>query len=73
MPLKSGLYQGKHHTSQYSCGLVADSLPDGWGMLLMDRFSRKQLSLSVNYSVNTINQIFRPFGLELTLTYRVMT
>lgn len=26
-----------------------------------------------NYSVNTINQIFRPFGLALTLNYRMTT
>ena len=33
MPLQSKLYQGKHHSSQYLCGLIADSLPDGWGLL----------------------------------------
>lgn len=46
MPLQSRLYLGKHHTSHYLSGLIADSLPDGWGMLLMDRFFRKEFSLS---------------------------
>ena len=56
MPLKSGLYQGKHATSHYLNGLIADSLPDGWGMLLMDRFFRKELSLSVK-EVNVLHRL----------------
>lgn len=56
MPLQSKLYQGKHHSSQYLCGLIADSLPDGWGMLLMDRFFRKELSVSVN-DVNVLHRL----------------
>ena len=56
MRLQSKLYQGKHHSSQYLCGLIADSLPDGWGMLLMDRFFRKELSVSVN-DMNVLHRL----------------
>ena len=56
MPLQSKLYQGKHHSSQDLCGLIADSLPDGWGMLLMDRFFRKEISVAVN-DVNVLHQL----------------
>ena len=56
MPLQSKLYQGKHHSSHYLCGLIADSLPDGWGMLLMDRFFRKELSVAVN-DVNVLHRL----------------
>ena len=38
MPLRSAPYYGSHASSHYLCGLLSDSLPDGWGMLLMDRF-----------------------------------
>ena len=44
MPLRSVPYYGTHSSSHYLCGLLSDSLPDGWGMLLMDRFFRKTLS-----------------------------
>ena len=56
MPLKPGLYQGKHHTSHYLSSLIADSLPDGWGMLLMDRFFRKEFSLSAK-EVNVLHRL----------------
>lgn len=42
-PNPQQLYYGKHATSHHLCGLLADSLPDGWGMLLMDRFFRQTL------------------------------
>ncbi len=38
------LFYGQHANSLYLCGLLADSLPDGWGMLLMDRFFRKEFN-----------------------------
>ena len=41
MPLRATPYYGSHTSSHYLCGLLSDSLPDGWGMLLMDRFFRK--------------------------------
>lgn len=41
MPLRPAPYYGNHASSHYLCGLLSDSLPDGWGMLLMDRFFRK--------------------------------
>ncbi len=41
LPATAQLYRG-YEMSQYGLpGLIADSLPDGWGMLLMDRFFRK--------------------------------
>ena len=41
LPTSTQMYRG-YETSQYGLpGLIADSLPDGWGMLLMDRFFRK--------------------------------
>lgn len=47
MPLDTAqpqqLYYGEHAGSYYVCGLLADSLPDGWGLLLMDRFFRQKL------------------------------
>ncbi|WP_068327733.1 type II toxin-antitoxin system HipA family toxin [Psychrobacter sp. P2G3] len=44
MPLRAAPYYGTHASSHYLCGLLSDSLPDGWGMLLMDRFFRKKMS-----------------------------
>ena len=43
MPLRAAPYYGSHASSHYLCGLLSDSLPDGWGMLLMDRFFRKTM------------------------------
>ena len=41
LPATLKLYSG-YEPSQYGLpGLIADSLPDGWGMLLMDRFFKK--------------------------------
>ena len=37
MPLRSAPYYGTHASSHYLCGLLSDSLPDGWGRLLLDR------------------------------------
>ncbi|MGM8909482.1 type II toxin-antitoxin system HipA family toxin [Psychrobacter sp. 1U1] len=44
MPLRAAPYYGTHASSHYLCGLLSDSLPDGWGMLLMDRFFRKTMT-----------------------------
>ncbi|MEC5209074.1 serine/threonine-protein kinase HipA [Psychrobacter sp. PL15] len=41
MPLRSTPYRGLNKNAYYLCGLLADSLPDGWGILLMDRFFRQ--------------------------------
>ena len=42
MPLSSQTF-GNHPTHQLRLpGLISDSLPDGWGMLVMDRLFRKQ-------------------------------
>lgn len=47
MPLRSAPYYGRHAANHYLCGLLSDSLPDGWGMLLMDRFFRKVIDKPV--------------------------
>ncbi|MDD7987198.1 type II toxin-antitoxin system HipA family toxin [Lentisphaera marina] len=39
---KSGLYEFKDYDFGQVFGLFDDSLPDGWGLLLMDRMFRKQ-------------------------------
>lgn len=41
MPLKSGLFEHRQHEFGPLFGLFDDSLPDGWGLLLMDRYFRK--------------------------------
>lgn len=43
MPLRPAPYYGTHASNHYLCGLLSDSLPDGWGMLLMDLFFRKTM------------------------------
>ncbi|MBL6735261.1 MAG: type II toxin-antitoxin system HipA family toxin [Shewanellaceae bacterium] len=40
MPLKRGLYQFKTSFFENLPGVFNDSLPDGWGRLLFDRFAR---------------------------------
>jgi serine/threonine-protein kinase HipA len=42
LPPKPGLFEHKDKQFGSVFGLFDDSLPDGWGLLLMDRFLRKQ-------------------------------
>ena len=42
LPCKPGLIKHTNHGFGPLFGLFDDSLPDGWGLLLMDRFFRKQ-------------------------------
>ena len=42
LPLRPGAFHGFPPHQHHLPGLIADSLPDGWGMLLMDRLFRKQ-------------------------------
>lgn len=42
LPLKSGLQSFDPHLFEGLPGLFNDSLPDGWGRLLFDRFARSQ-------------------------------
>ena len=44
LALDSGLFEGLH-------GPFADSLPDGWGMLLMDRFLNSTFGDGTAYTV----------------------
>ncbi len=41
LPLASGLYTDRHQTFEGLPGLLHDSLPDGWGRLLLDRQARR--------------------------------
>ncbi|MBW2328587.1 MAG: HipA N-terminal domain-containing protein [Deltaproteobacteria bacterium] len=42
LPCKPGLIKHSNHGFGPLFGLFDDSLPDGWGLLLMDRFFRNQ-------------------------------
>src|SRR6218665_2361201 len=42
LPLKSGLFQFDYHLFEGLPGVFSDSLPDGWGRLLFDRFMRSK-------------------------------
>jgi serine/threonine-protein kinase HipA len=42
LPLRSGVVQFDHHLFEGLPGVFNDSLPDGWGRLLFDRFVRSQ-------------------------------
>jgi serine/threonine-protein kinase HipA len=47
LPLRKPAYQGYPSTQDYLPGLLADSLPDGWGRRLMDRcFQKAERSLA---------------------------
>ena len=41
LPLRPGVFSGFPGHQQHLPGLIADALPDGWGLLLMDRLFRK--------------------------------
>ena len=56
MPLRAAPYYGSHASSHYLCGLLSDSLPDGWGMLLMDRFFRKVMDKPIG-QVNVLDRL----------------
>ena len=42
LPLKSGLITAKRDPFRGNFGVFDDSLPDGWGNLLLDRFLQEQ-------------------------------
>jgi len=42
LPLKNGVMLAKGSPFEGNFGVFADSLPDGWGMLILDRFLQKQ-------------------------------
>jgi serine/threonine-protein kinase HipA len=42
LPLKSGVFSFDYNLFEGLCGVFNDSLPDGWGRLLFDRFSRSR-------------------------------
>ncbi len=54
LPLKSGVYSDNERVFEGLPGLLYDSLPDGWGLLLMDRYFRQQ-----GFEFNTISPLQR--------------
>ncbi|MEP7009486.1 MAG: type II toxin-antitoxin system HipA family toxin [Acidobacteriota bacterium] len=51
LPPQAGLIEHRDHDFGPIFGLFDDSLPDGWGLLLMDRFFRQQGSALAEISV----------------------
>lgn len=41
LPLQQGVFTAKHNPFEGNFGVFADSLPDGWGNLLLDRLLKK--------------------------------
>jgi serine/threonine-protein kinase HipA len=54
LPLKPDLFEHKDRDFSSVFGLFDDSLPDGWGLILMDRFLRKQ-----GYDMDTLSVLDR--------------
>jgi serine/threonine-protein kinase HipA len=54
LPLSTELFKHKDREFSPIFGLFDDSLPDGWGLLLMDRFLRKR-----GYNVETLSVLDR--------------
>jgi len=50
VPLNRGLFDGLH-------GPFADSLPDGWGMLLMDRFFNSTFGDGTHYTLTALDRL----------------
>ncbi len=46
LPLQSGVFEDKEYTFNGLYGLFNDSLPDGWGCLLIDKTLKKERGLS---------------------------
>lgn len=57
LPLKAGVFEDEKRTFDGLFGLFNDSLPDGWGCLLLDRKLMKQ-----GLSYNSITPLRRPFN-----------
>jgi serine/threonine-protein kinase HipA len=51
LPPQSGLIEHRDHAFGPLFGLFDDSLPDGWGLLLMDRFFQQRASVLAEVSV----------------------
>jgi serine/threonine-protein kinase HipA len=54
LPLRAELFKHKDREFSPIFGLFDDSLPDGWGLLLMDRFLRKR-----GYNIETLSVLDR--------------
>ena len=55
LPLKPGIFEAKHEPFSGLFGVFADSMPDGWGNLLLDRFlMSKKIQLS---SLNVLDRL----------------
>jgi len=64
LPLKSGVSEGPQHPFDGLFGIFNDSLPDGWGCLLLDRkLQEKGLSYDTIRSLDRLSLIgSNPFG-----------
>ena len=51
LPLKTGVFQAKRRPFDGNFGVFSDSLPDGWGSLLLDRFLRSHGIQPENLSI----------------------
>ncbi len=51
LPLKTGVFQAKRRPFDGNFGVFSDSLPDGWGSLLLDRFLRSHGILPETLSI----------------------
>ncbi len=72
LPLKSGLFVCDDDVFEGLFGVFADSLPDGWGRLLLDRYFLKK---GIKYSdINPLDRLgfIGEFGIG-ALTYRPFT
>lgn len=56
MPLSAGLFHNFPNYQDNLPGFIADSLPDGWGRLLMDRFLLKERGIS-SYQITPLQRL----------------
>lgn len=54
LPLQTGVFVAKYHPFEGGFGVFDDSLPDGWGLLILDRYL-----LSVGVKISELNLLDR--------------
>lgn len=45
LPLKSGVFIAKPRPFEGGFGVFDDCLPDGWGLLILDRYLQQKISI----------------------------
>jgi serine/threonine-protein kinase HipA len=58
MPLSRDSYSDFPAHQHYLPGLLSDALPDGWGMLLMDRFFKKHFGIE-RYQITPLDRLIQ--------------